>query len=80
MKKVLILGSQGMLGSALVKELINGFEVVAWDRGDVDLTDFEAVKTKISVCNPQVIINAVALNNIEQIEKEEREDKQRVQK
>ncbi|MGA3291871.1 MAG: dTDP-4-dehydrorhamnose reductase [Candidatus Microgenomates bacterium] len=73
--KVLILGSQGTLGQSLVNEFQkNGYEVVAWDRGDLDVTAPDAPK-KIKDLHPQIIINAIAYNAVNKMETDENERK-----
>lgn len=67
-KKVLILGAQGTLGQVLVSEFSNvGYDVTAWDRGDLDITTPEASE-KITELNPQFIINATGYNAVDKAE------------
>ena len=40
--KILIIGSRGMLGQALVAEFQSNNEVIAWDHEDLDITDKQA--------------------------------------
>jgi dTDP-4-dehydrorhamnose reductase len=74
-KKILILGSNGMLG----QELINTFEkdkdykVLAWDRGDLDIMDEKQVNKKISKLKPDFIINAAAYNAVDKCETDKKE-------
>ncbi|MCX6779462.1 MAG: SDR family oxidoreductase [Candidatus Magasanikbacteria bacterium] len=74
-KKILILGSRGTLGQALVKEFTNvGFyDVTSWDRDDIDVTDEAQLKEKIGLLRPEIIINTVAHNAVDKIETEEAE-------
>src|SRR5689334_15553993 len=67
MKKVLIIGGKGMLGQALV-EAFFGYEVKAWDKEEIDITNFAVAKEKIVVVQPDVIINAAAYNAVDKIE------------
>jgi dTDP-4-dehydrorhamnose reductase len=64
MKKVLILGSQGTLGTALVKLYPEG---IGWDRDDIDVTDFPALRAKVSGAGytPDAVINCVAFNDVD---------------
>lgn len=75
MKKVLILGSRGNLGSQLVKVFgeDSGFEVVGWDREDLDFLDFEKLKKEIKKEKPEIIINATGYNNVDGCEEDEKE-------
>ena len=66
--KVLILGAKGMLGQALLKEFSASYEVVAWDREDVDITEKDILRDKISAMRPDIIINTVAHNGVDKIE------------
>ena len=64
MKKVLILGSQGTLGTQLVKLYPEG---IGWDRDDIDVTDFPALRAKVSGIGytPDAVINCVAFNDVD---------------
>ena len=68
MKKVLILGSGGLLGQALSDAFASDFEVVAWDRPEIDVTDRGQVFEKIGGLKPDYIINAAAFNDGDKIE------------
>lgn len=70
-KKILILGSKGTLGQALVREFQNAkYEVFAWDREDADVTS-ESISPKIKKLHPEIIINATAYNAVDKIETED---------
>ena len=64
MNSVLILGSKGMLGGALGKLYP---QAVLWDREDVDVTNFDALREKIFALDlkPTAIINCVAFNDVD---------------
>lgn len=69
---VLVLGSKGMLGSELVRQLkAKGLEVAAFD-SDLDVRDKQALLTKIQELKPEVIYNCVAYNAVDlaEVEKE----------
>lgn len=66
--RILILGSQGMLGQELVAVgAAAGHEIFAWDKTDVDVTSPDAME-KIRAVAPEIIINAVAYNTVDDIE------------
>jgi len=68
-----------MLGQELVSEFeINGYDVVAWDKEEIDITDKEQVNKKISALQPEIIINAAAYNAVDKIEQGEKELAERV--
>ncbi|MFZ1720853.1 MAG: dTDP-4-dehydrorhamnose reductase [Candidatus Moraniibacteriota bacterium] len=73
--KVLILGSQGMLGQELMRVYGEdpGYEVVGWDRDEIDLADFGVAETKIREYAPDIIVNAVAYNAVDLCEENEEE-------
>jgi GDP-L-fucose synthase len=61
--KALILGSNGLVGSALVRKFKSNSpfdEVIASNRNSLDLFDLESVKQAISEIQPDYIINAAA--------------------
>jgi len=73
MKKVLILGAKGNLGTQLVEVFSKRDNVVAWDREDVDFLDFEELETVLEKEKPEVVINAAAYNNVDACEEDKRE-------
>lgn len=75
MKKVLIIGSKGMLGSELVHIFSKDkdYNVVGWDFDDIDITNKNAVKKKIATEKPIIIINAAAYNAVDKAEENEEE-------
>jgi len=70
MKKVLIIGAKGMLGQELVRVFLadENYEVIAWDRKEIDITDETQVKDKIGALAPEIIINAAAYNAVDKAE------------
>ncbi|NCU41284.1 MAG: NAD(P)-dependent oxidoreductase [Candidatus Moranbacteria bacterium] len=72
---VLILGAKGMLGQSLVKVFLDDtlFEVVSWDKEDLDLTDEKSLWEKITEAWPDIIINASAYNFVDLCQKNEEE-------
>ncbi len=73
-KKVLILGSKGTLGQELVREFrMAGYELAAWDIGDIDLAETEPSIAKIEAFAPEIIINAAAYNAVDACETDDEE-------
>ena len=74
-KKVLILGSKGMLGQELVRVFREDaqYDVTAWDRENVDVTNVEELKEKLHDLWPDMIFNAVAYNAVDACETEDEE-------
>ncbi len=70
MKKVLIIGKNGMLGQELVKifKQDKNYKVVAWDKEDIDISREKEVAKKISIIHPEIILNAAAYNAVDKCE------------
>lgn len=73
MSKILILGSQGNLGNVLVKDFSSDYEVIAWDKEDIDITDEDLVINKIGEIKPEFIINTASYNAVDKCEEDEGE-------
>ena len=73
MKKAIVLGCKGNLGSQLVKVFKKDHEVIGWDRENIDITDSQALKEKIRQEKPYAVINAVAYNAVDKCEESEEE-------
>ncbi|MBU3965157.1 NAD(P)-dependent oxidoreductase [Patescibacteria group bacterium] len=71
-RKILILGSSGMLAADLIKVFREKekYKITAWDRDDLDITNEEAVNKKISKLKPDIIINAAAYTAVDKCETE----------
>ncbi len=70
MKKLLILGAKGTLGQALIEQFQNSYEVISWDREDIDVTQYLETREKITSLHPDIIINATAINAVDKIEED----------
>lgn len=75
MKKVLIIGANGMLGQELVKtfKLDKDYKVTAWDFNKIDITDESQVKEKVEKLKPEIILNAAAYTAVDLCEKDKTE-------
>lgn len=66
MAKIVILGSNGQLGSDLVKVLSNSEnEIISLTRKDVDATDLEVRNSLANYADADYIINCVAVTNVD---------------
>lgn len=74
-KKILIIGSQGMLGQDLVRvfksDSDKDYEVVAWDREEIDISNEAQVQRRVTELKPDIIINAAAYNAVDKCEEPE---------
>jgi dTDP-4-dehydrorhamnose reductase len=67
MKKVLILGAEGMLGKVLIDEFSN-FEVIGFDKKELDITDEGDIKRIFTREKPEIIINAAEFTDVDKAE------------
>ena len=65
MKKVLVIGSRGMLGQELVVSLQKEYEVISWSSEDLNITKKDTVLRKIKDAKPDMVINAAAFNDVD---------------
>jgi dTDP-4-dehydrorhamnose reductase len=66
--KALVVGSGGMLGTELVRELSRHCEVVGLDLPSLDITDAEQCRSSVRKLRPEVIVNAAALTDVDYCE------------
>ncbi|MDI6778369.1 MAG: dTDP-4-dehydrorhamnose reductase [Patescibacteria group bacterium] len=73
MKRILIIGSHGMLGQDLVKvfEADQNWEVFAYDRNEIDIASEKSLREKIERADPSVVVNAAAYNAVDKCESDE---------
>lgn len=61
--RILILGSNGGLGRALVRKLAPNHEVTAWTRADLDFEQPEAIAGKLARCEFDVLLNPAGMTS-----------------
>ncbi len=71
MKKVLLIGADGMLGGELRERLEKNYEVYGTTLETLDITDRDAVLAKAKEVNPYFIINCAAYTNVDGCETHE---------
>jgi dTDP-4-dehydrorhamnose reductase len=71
--KILILGAKGNLGQQLVKIFSPDNDVIAWGRGEIDISDRELIFKKITDLKPELVINAAAYNAVDKCEANDEE-------
>ncbi len=64
-RRILVTGSTGMLGSAVLRELSSGYEVLGTSQNDLDITDGLKVGQFIAEARPWLIIHAAALTDVD---------------
>jgi len=68
--KVLLTGSTGQVGYELARSLQGVGEVVALDRGELDLSNLDQVRAVIRRVQPQLIVNPAAYTAVDKAESE----------
>ena len=69
--KLLITGHHGQVGQALIQQAADhNFQVAAYDRSELDITDRAAVLQTVEREQPAVIINAAAYTAVDKAESE----------
>ena len=64
--KILVTGGEGLLGGTFKSHSQN--EVVSFGRLQLDITDYTSVRNTLSVQDPDVVIHAAAMTNVEACE------------
>lgn len=75
MAKVLIIGAKGMLGQELVNvfQKDKDYNIFAWDREELDITNQKQADKLISALKPKIIINSAAYNAVDKCEQDKKE-------
>ncbi len=66
--KIILLGSQGIVGSELIKKLKDEHELYSFTHSDLDITNKECLRGKFNDIKPDTIINAAAYTDVEDAE------------
>jgi dTDP-4-dehydrorhamnose reductase len=68
--KIVITGSGGRLGAALLREYSNKLDVVGFNHAQLDLSDLGKIRETLSRLDFDVLVNAAAFTNVDLSEKE----------
>jgi dTDP-4-dehydrorhamnose reductase len=68
--KIVIVGSGGRLGAALMREYRNKFDVTGFNHGQLDFSNFGGLRAKLGAISFDVLINAAAFTNVDLCETE----------
>jgi dTDP-4-dehydrorhamnose reductase len=68
--KIVILGSGGRLGAALMRAYRENFELVGFNHAQLDLVKFDQIRAKLIPLEFDVLINAAAFTNVDLCETE----------
>lgn len=66
--KVVVIGRNGQLAWELQRSVPTGFEIAVLGSGDLDITQAEAVATRIQHIQPQLVINSAAYTAVDKAE------------
>src|SRR5216110_1987268 len=66
--KIAIIGSNGRLGAALVREYQRDYEVTSYDRRRLDLSQLDRVRSALAGAKCELLINCAALTNVDYCE------------
>jgi len=63
--RIAVVGAEGQLGAAVVKECRSAHEVVEFTHSGLDVTDDEAVRLVLAKAKPDAIVNCAAYNDVD---------------
>jgi dTDP-4-dehydrorhamnose reductase len=66
--RIAVVGAGGQLGTALVYEFANRYEIVSFTRAQLDISDDDAVAAAMARVKPGAILNAAALTAVDAAE------------
>src|SRR5438067_10504510 len=66
--KIAIVGADGRLGAALVREYQRDYEVMSYDRRQLDLSQLDRVRSALAGTKCELLINCAALTNVDYCE------------
>jgi dTDP-4-dehydrorhamnose reductase len=68
--KIVIIGSSGRLGAALTREYRDKYDVVGFNRAQLDLSNLDEVRERLRMTDFDVLINTAAFTNVDLCETE----------
>jgi dTDP-4-dehydrorhamnose reductase len=68
--KVLVTGARGQLAGALIDAYKDTAQVLAYSHDELDITDFDAVMSRVQDERPDVIFNCASFNQVDRAEEE----------
>lgn len=66
--KVLVTGAGGQVGSEMLRLAQDDFQVVGFDRHDLDITDAAQVGQRLDECAPEMLVNCAAYTAVDRAE------------
>jgi len=68
--KMVIIGAGGRLGAALVREYRDEYDISGFDHAELELSNLDDVRKKLSAAHFDLLINAAAFTNVDRCEAE----------
>jgi dTDP-4-dehydrorhamnose reductase len=68
--KIVVIGSGGRLGAALLREYRDKYDVAAFNHAQLDLSNLDELRERLRVTNFDLLINAAAFTNVDLCETE----------
>jgi dTDP-4-dehydrorhamnose reductase len=68
--KIVVVGSSGRLGAALMRGLGNEYDVTGLNHAELDLSNLDDVRQKLRALSFDILINAAAFTNVDRCETE----------
>src|SRR2546428_7263144 len=63
--KIVVIGSAGRLGAAIVREYQGKYDVAGFNRAQLDLSNLDKIREKLGETDFDVVINAAAFTNVD---------------
>ncbi len=63
--EIVVIGAGGRLGAALMREYRRKFDVIGFDRAQLDLSNRDQIRERIDAASFDVLINAAAFTNVD---------------
>jgi dTDP-4-dehydrorhamnose reductase len=64
-RRIVVAGAAGQLGSAIVRTLGGRADVIPLTRSEIDLSDARAVEARVAAARPDGVINCAAFNDVD---------------
>lgn len=68
--KILLTGANGQVGREIIAQALSPIELLAFTKAELDITDWQQVKTVVDCYQPQLVINAAAYTAVDRAEQE----------
>src|SRR5437763_16683840 len=68
--KIVIIGAGGRVGSALMREYRDRFDVVGLNHAQLDLSNFDKIRETLCAANFDALVNAAGFTNVDLCETE----------